>query len=128
MGIVYIKYFLREHYTDEKLAALLAHCQEGRLAFYSCCCFIGIPAADHALLGRTTERQYCATYDDHLALARSLKYAAHAEHAVEILGNSDSERRERLIPLILAEMARREKPPEAHSGETLCEMVERICK
>lgn len=46
-----IKLFLQQYYTDEQLAALLAHCQDGKFSFHSCCCLIGIPTADHALVG-----------------------------------------------------------------------------
>lgn len=45
----HIRAFMRNHYTDERLAMLLAHARDGKLAYVTCCCFVGIPTADHAL-------------------------------------------------------------------------------
>ena len=44
--------FMRRHYSDERLAMLLAHAEDGRLVYQSCCCFIGVATADHALQGK----------------------------------------------------------------------------
>ncbi|MCI0526562.1 MAG: hypothetical protein L0Y56_03795, partial [Nitrospira sp.] len=46
-----LRAYMQQHYSDEKLAALLAHARDGKLAYHSCCCFIGIATADHALRG-----------------------------------------------------------------------------
>lgn len=43
-----IREFMQKHYTDERLAQLLAHAQDGKLSYWSCCCFIGIPTAVHS--------------------------------------------------------------------------------
>jgi hypothetical protein len=116
-----IQKFLETAYTDEKLAALLAHAQDGKLAYSSCCCLIGIPGADHALVGAG---EYCGPIVEHVNMTRAeVPYAAAAEFEFcglgvdERLGHplSDVLRRERLIPLILAEQSRRAamRPTEA---------------
>lgn len=46
-----IRQFMREHYSDERLCALLAHARDGKLAYGSCCCFVGAANADHPLQG-----------------------------------------------------------------------------
>lgn len=104
--------FLQTAYSDERLAELLAHCQDGKLAFRSCCCFIGISTADHALAG-ANEDYYSI---QHYMSARSLPFAKQAEEEVCYLADmrsNDSERnaqrRAKLIPLILAEIERRDK-------------------
>lgn len=106
----HIRSFLRAHYSDEKLAALLAHAQDGKLSFCSCCCFIGIPTADHALRG------WDASTNDagHLNAAHFLSGATMAEQAFCLLvprdqGYSvkDIGRRRILIPMVKAEMRRR---------------------
>lgn len=51
----HIRAFMQAHYTDERLAMLLAHARDGKLSYISCCCFIGIANADHALRGRSDE-------------------------------------------------------------------------
>lgn len=111
--------WMRENYTDAKLVELLDHARSGQLAFYSCCCFIGIPTADHELrpssaVGAEHARQ------PHYAMAARLPYAADAEEAYRLLSpyvnagspldyyrNSDPLRRARIIPMILAEIRRR---------------------
>lgn len=101
-----ISSFLQTAYSDEKLAMLLAHAQDGKLVYDSCCCFIGIPTADHPLQSLGGEGA------DHYSLARELPNAYEAERAFILLGTSadpDAERRERLIPLILAELDRRSR-------------------
>src|SRR4051812_49852972 len=40
------------NYTTERLAGYLAHAQDGKLFYTSCCCFIGGATAGHALRGR----------------------------------------------------------------------------
>ncbi len=37
------------NYTTERLTAYLAHAQDGKVFYSSCCCFIGGATADHAL-------------------------------------------------------------------------------
>lgn len=97
-----IEQFLQTAYTDEKLAALLAHCEDGKLAWASCCCFVGIPTATHAL--RTDLVNGAA---GHYSLATTIVGAHEAE--VEFFGlGDDSERRAKLLPIIRAEMKRRD--------------------
>lgn len=98
-------------YSDEKLDALLAHAEDGKLSFTSCCCLIGIPTTGHALQGRNyaaaephyveaslrpgwldVENAFARFFDD-VAITPDLR---------------DALRRAKLIPLIRSEMARRE--------------------
>jgi len=110
-----IRSFLQNHYTDERLTMLLAHAQSGRLEMYSCCCFIGTLTADHALRGKGT------ITSDHLQVARLLSGASEAETAFGLLcengakvgfynhsEQSNAKRRRILIPIIRAEMRRRD--------------------
>lgn len=104
-----LRQFMREHYTDERLAMLLAHAQSGRLAFHSCCCFIGVVTADHALQGA-----FPSANANHLALARTLPKAYEAEEAFLNLSpddfvGDDERRRRRLISIIKAEIRRRDR-------------------
>lgn len=89
-------------YTDEKLAALLAHCEDGRLSYASCCCFAGIPTATHALQGENFDQD-----NDHWDMPGDQAYWA-ADIAYSRLANDDVARREKLIPLIRSEMNRRD--------------------
>jgi hypothetical protein len=96
------------HYTDEKLCALLAHARDGKLDFPSCCCFIGVATADHAL--RSWEETSDFYKQEHFIRARSLPGASDAEHAYFSLSpNSfedagEKQRRRILVPMIRAEM------------------------
>ncbi len=111
--------FLQTAYTDEKLAALLAHAQDGKLAYNSCCCFIGVATADHALeIGRDKRGAHYPTPDViHIHRAKELPFADAAEYEFYGLGLTDEKRREKLIPLILAEMERRAQQPHDPDGE-----------
>lgn len=123
-----IQKFLAEAYTDEKLAALLAHAQDGKLAYRSCCCLIGIPTANHALRGYMPEfktgRPLPIEYQHHLAM-RFTEHAAQAEKEFYNLGSTDAELRERLIPLILSEIERRAAEKAQVDAVRICEAVER---
>lgn len=108
-----IRSFMRLNYSDERLAMLLAHTQSGRLDFTSCCCFIGIATADHALQG---EGEFLSF--DHTNLARMLPLGGAAELAFLSLADELPEgtteernvvRRRRLIPIIKAEIRRRDR-------------------
>src|SRR6185312_16957066 len=104
--------FIRANYSDERLAALIAHCEDGKLIYGSCCCLIGSANADHALSAEwiTAGKTH---YDD----ARLLPYAIAAEREFYNLGfgtdhdDYHSARRERLLPILYAERDRR-NPPE----------------
>jgi hypothetical protein len=100
---------MRAHYTDERLVELLAHAQSGKLSFSSCCCFIGIPTADHALRG------YDDHYGAHYHFSEVLSGAAEAERAFHLLSHDrvndidrDAKRRRKIIPMIRAEIKRRD--------------------
>ncbi len=111
-----LKSFMQNHYSDEKLAGLLAHAQDGKLIYAACCCFVGCATVNHplrftdniSLYGEVPEHVYEETVR-HLTEARELEGAIEAEATFFSLGWEDSERRSKLIPLILEEMNRREK-------------------
>lgn len=106
MKVYNIKKFLQTAYTDAKLAALLAHAQDGKLEYNSCCCFIGAAQSDHALF---SEGEFCYLVVDHLeGIRQTNEFANEAEMEFLFLGNTSDERRERIIPLIVEEMQRRE--------------------
>ena len=125
--VAILQEFMKMHYSDERLAMLLAHAESGRLSFCSCCCFIGVVTADHPL--RTyysiddyfpsSERERMDYDDTHYKAARLLPLAVAAEFAFMRLGmgdeddedkyNTDANRRAALIPLIREEMQRRER-------------------
>jgi hypothetical protein len=93
-------------YTDEKLAALLAHAEDGKLSFMSCCCFAGVPSAQHSLRGYNEDslnEDYAAGHD-----ASVDNYWYEMSDAYGSLAMFDDDRRAKLIPLIKAEMSRRE--------------------
>lgn len=106
-----IKY-LQAAYSDQNLSDLLAHAESGRLAYRSCCCFIGIPTAKHALRGYMTEFEAGEPLGmefHHHGLARlSSATARLAEAEFMNLGRTDAARREAIIPLVKAEMDRRQ--------------------
>lgn len=127
-----IERYLREQYSDEKLAALLAHAEDGKLAYRSCCCLVGAVNADHPLVGKIEERDW--GFDSsivHLAIARRLEGAYEAENEFHNLGvdidclvngNPDAQRRSAVIPLIRAEIARRDKMREVQQTEPASEL------
>jgi hypothetical protein len=120
MNTANIVKFLQTAYTDENLAALLAHAQDEKLSYCSCCCLIGITNAPHALRGYIPEfsqgRVPPAESTHHQTARLNSELAASAEADFAALGNSDAERREHLIPLVEAEIARREELGE-HDGQ-----------
>lgn len=103
--------FMQIAYSDERLVALLAHAQDGKLAWRSCCCLVGASNAPHALRGEIIEMalgRVLPPGTGHLQKARhSSPIAEKAEEEFFQLGDTDAERRERLIPLIREEMQRR---------------------
>jgi hypothetical protein len=110
-----VRQFLQTAYTDERLAWLLAHARSEKLAYRSCCCLVGVVTAPHPLQGETT--MFDAIHP-HYVIAKGLAGAQEAERAYCALGyvgngwlSSPREdlRRRRLIPLIRAEMRRRER-------------------
>lgn len=107
------------NYSDERLAWLLAHARDGKLVYTSCCCFIGVATADHELQSLSVMEVYSRDSGStgHLSKATRLPHALQAEHAFRALAytdagqfiNRDGVRRRRLIPMIKAEMRRRER-------------------
>lgn len=111
-----IRSFMQDNYTDSRLAELLAHAQDGKLAFESCCCFIGVCTADHELHGEGSSSS------DHYIVAKDLDkpryypgsdypaYMGRAEYAYFQLAYKDDTKRQRiLVPMIRAEMKRRDR-------------------
>lgn len=116
MGTENIKKFLQTAYSDENLAALLAHTQDGKLAYGTCCCVAGLPTAGHAL--KTAGEHFAGEHRPVHPMALRYPECQLADSVSEeffYLGNpgdgltpwSDELRRQRLIPLILAEQTRR---------------------
>lgn len=106
-----IEKFLREQYSDEKLAALLAHAEDGKLAYHSCCCLVGAANANHPLRQNIPSPLLDTRGRDsahHYVQMTTQDGAREAEEQYYVLGDDDVERRERVIPLIRAEIARRE--------------------
>lgn len=110
-----ISEFMQKHYTDERLSWLLAHAESGALSFWSCCCFIGIPTADHALRGSLIGTSLAPGAEPHYRSARLLAGAKKAESA--FLGLIAGSRNPTLIGLIKQEMARREAERSSSSPE-----------
>jgi len=102
--------YLRTAYTDERLAMLLAHAQSGQLSYTSCCCFIGVATANHALRGRGLNHPDIQHFHD--AYAHPKAGAAMVGFAgIGYRGaffDNDETRRRIVIPMIRAEMKRRE--------------------
>lgn len=107
-----IRNFMRTNYTDERLAMLLAHAKDGKLGFFSCCCFVGVSSATHAL--RSDINRDLGT---HGPLFVSIDGGIEASNAYGCLWKhanrrddyaKDAERRRILIPMIRAEMKRRD--------------------
>ena len=112
--------FLRTNYSDERLAMLLAHAQSGKLAYNSCCCLVGVSTAKHALRsdwsmvradhhgvthgmlpgGKRVSDAYMRLKHDYLPLK--------PYHEEGGLDEYDPQRQRILIPMIRAEMKRRE--------------------
>lgn len=132
-----IRAFMRANYTDERLAWLLAYAREGKLAYYSCCCFIGIPTSDHSLKGVSDY----TTIDHYMTSSLHLVGAGPANAAYANLGNgrydgifpashdrldsgiADARRIRILIPIIRAEQRRRETDQRLTIREALCETL-----
>ena len=100
-----IEEYLRVAYDDEHLAMLQAHAESGKLAYYSCCCLIGIPTVDHTLRGEAIGPREIGGHYPRPGFKTPLE--AEAETQFKRLGG-DHKRRTRLLSLIYAEQRRRE--------------------
>ena len=113
-----IKTILRAYlrrYPLDRLCMLLAHAQADKLAFWSCCCLIGVETAGHAL---RAEEQGAFADPEHYRRALDIPGAHEAEQAYNYLSlgkcgfyhaeGGDAMRRRRIIPMIRAELRRRE--------------------
>jgi hypothetical protein len=101
---------LRANFTDQVLADLLAHAQDGKLVYLSCCCLRGFYTADHPYAGEVADYR-----GGHYELANSEEAIASAPAYAEMGDDirftdwikGDELRRRILIPMIRAEMKRR---------------------
>ena len=120
----HIRAFLKL-YPDDRLAALLAHAQDGKLSFLSCCCLVGSINAPHALQG-SDYNPYTAR---HVIEARLLPGATLAEIAynriawarpelLDLGRGGDPLRLRRLIPMIRSEMRLRDRIQEQARQES----------
>jgi hypothetical protein len=107
-----IRAHLRKNFTNQVLADLLAHTQDGKLSYCSCCCLRGFYTADHPYMGENSH-----WFGGHYMLAND-PAAVNAAPAYSELGGgqrfkdltgADNLRRRILIPMILAEMRRRDR-------------------
>jgi hypothetical protein len=139
-----IRDFMRAHYTDERLAQLYAHAKDGRLLYASCCCFVGIINAPHALSSETRWDVYQRSVSEYHAQAlhvdevkAQIPAARVAESAYLLLADhvdasDDATRCRLLVPMIRAEMRRRERlsanlptassSAEVHQGDIITSM------
>lgn len=109
-----IRSFIREHYTDQRLVEVLAFAQDGKFEFNSCCCLIGAATADE--LGH---RGVAKNVGQHYELAGLLSGAEQAEYSFCNLGFAGGHsfiggpiknlRKRRIIPILRAEIRRRER-------------------
>lgn len=94
-------------YSDERLAALQAHAQSGRLSYFCCCCFVGSLTATHPL---TTDGNLRANYGyEHLAEARRRPGAEAAEASFALIATNDPARCRIVAAMCKAEFKRRDK-------------------
>lgn len=110
-----VRNYLQTAYSDKNLAQILDHARAGKLAYYSCCCFAGIPTADHA----SGELYETFTMGHSVSDGNSISYDITASCAYYYLGRdkyhdlysreNDPLRRRTIIPMILAEIRRRER-------------------
>src|SRR5688572_8069285 len=98
--------YMRKCYSDEKLAALLAHTEDGKLVYVSCCCFAGFPDARHAYQADALSAGSHGPFYFQIDPSRDVVSLAFHD-----LGANNETRREALLPLIKLEIARRESLP-----------------
>lgn len=109
--------FLQTAYSDEKLAALLAHAEDGKLSWHSCCCLRGIPTANHALRGINAPREAALPYNHGDPVTETDAYIQADRAFMDLAGDTthvaaeqaDALRRAAIIPIIKAEIARRDR-------------------
>jgi hypothetical protein len=105
-----IREFMRRAYTDERLAMLLAHAQEGRLRHDSCCCLASLPFVKHTLISGWCRNPPECAQDEQYEVGVS--YAFNRLIDFSRTGDDDTDnaaRRRILIPMIRAEMQRRDR-------------------
>lgn len=122
-----IKKFLEFAFTDERLIALLAHTQDRKLSYHSCCCLIGSANAPHALRGVIEEMKQGRALPDgslhHQGLRLTSEIAAKAEEEFFDIAPTDALRCEVLQPLIEAEILRRESESHVYVSDPGDEQV-----
>lgn len=105
-----ISRYLRTAYSDQRLVELYAHIQDGKFSYVSCCCLRGAANANHPLRGRMDLAT--AVSIDHYRKSRSIIGGREVEQALwDLLDDdlSDRSAQEILLPLVKAEIERREQ-------------------
>jgi hypothetical protein len=113
-----VRSFMQSYYSDANLIQLLDHARAGQFAYLSCCCFIGLLSADHALRGPNSDWINPASH--YWLIKRSNKAAEAAETAARRLSKlrplllqpgpiQDDVLRRRIIPMVLVEIRRRQR-------------------
>lgn len=118
-----VRAFVNRYYTTDTLIEVIGHVRNGTFTFSSCCCLIGVVTADHPLV--QDDRNLALTgptnvLAEHYLRARELPFARAAEDAYYLFGYAtipmeDSDfledsltlRNRRLLPILLAELKRR---------------------
>jgi len=130
-----IRTHLRENFDDSGLLRLLDHARNGKLSYLSCCCLKGACTADHkdGQLRGMTVNYYVAHYKK----ANNIPSAAAAAPAYmeiregnikeEKLEQRDERGRRILIPMILAEIRRRNPTAYLPEYRSYCDCRECVC-
>ena len=109
-----VRAYLRSAYTDRYLVLALDYARAGKLEYYSCCCFAGIPNAMHE--GGKLRNDLERTWTHHVLNCQEELDASNAYCCLRLDGPStrteDPARRRILIPMILAEIRRRTRSRE----------------
>lgn len=100
----HIRAYLQSAYSDEKLCALLCHARDGKLVFHSCCCLAGVADANHNLRGYEDRE-----WGGHVTIFGMDKNKWAVSESYEVIAPDDARRRRILIPMILAEVRRRDR-------------------
>src|ERR1700680_2726166 len=112
----HISEYLQIAFSDERLAMLLAHCSDGKLSLWSRHCFSNFPRAIPPFEGASF-RGIFARADCSIAMRAFVE-----------LGHFDVTRRRLLIPMIRAEMKRREFQRSQPDPEARCSSADLVAR
>lgn len=119
-----ISNFLKTAYSDERLAEMFAHIDDGKFSFVSCCCLRGAATADHAL--RSRMGAFNAATEYHYEVAGEIPGAREAELALRDLLDdelTDTKAQEVMLTLVRAEIERRDRERSESSVHSLQTVV-----